>query len=738
MSRIEFYCQKAIIGVIVVLLVACGGDKQNTADTVFPIHAIAGASQLADVNIPAATFGPRANYTITKTTTGYKVTDVVGATGTQTFSLAITQIVFSDMTVNLGIGDKSQNISAANLQSLIELYIAYFNRVPDADGLSYWIDQLVAGQSIDQIGASFYNAAIQYSSLTGYSSSMSNSDFITQIYKNVLGRTSVDSNGLSYWLLGLANGSQTRGTLVRTILGSAHTFKGDPTYGYVADLLDNKVLFANSFTIQQGLNYNTPQESITNTMAMVAAITPKSNSGAIALLGRVDWDFAEVQNPTFATSPQPFYSVPTDLSKIVYPTSYTSVTANSADIGVDPCQLNYSVIAYPQSWNGAYPLPAIKGAPMPQNFSGGMSLKDIMLPDNPTFNINKNCAGNLNSEFDRTIARLIKLNVKYVKIPQWHWISVNSDGSWSVVKAENSFGPLPDANLAYFVNAAHKAGLKVILMNQIQGINDASTGNSYVPDSIINNYDKWFLAYSTFVKERAPYFQSLGIDVWELGCGYCIFSNTGTGSKSDLDYFSNKTEGLIPVMQAAFKGSLLMMTNGWLQNNPSVLKAIDFINFGIYDVGWGRINSANSSQYNVAFATSQILMDQLNPDSMKSFDKLGKTLVFDATLQSRANVFTLPGYLEETGCTSSIGNLNIDNSICLQKQTLPDFSVQAIFFEAVFESLVKLNLSSKIIPIPMDYWETDSMVSTSVFPNLGSTIRNKPAEGIVKKWYTEY
>jgi hypothetical protein len=40
------------------LLVACGGDKQNTADTVFPIHAIAGASQLADVNIPAATFGP--------------------------------------------------------------------------------------------------------------------------------------------------------------------------------------------------------------------------------------------------------------------------------------------------------------------------------------------------------------------------------------------------------------------------------------------------------------------------------------------------------------------------------------------------------------------------------------------------------------------------------------------------------------------------------------------------------
>ena len=295
---------KALIGVAVVLLFACGGQL-NTADTVFPMHAIAGASQLAAVNISAPTFGPRSNYTITKTSTGYTVTDAVGGTGTQTFSLTTTQIVFSDMTVNLGIGDKSQTISSANLQSLIELYIAYFNRVPDADGLSYWIDQLVAGQSIDQIGTSFYNAAIQYSSLTGYSSSMSNSDFITLIYKNVLGRTSVDSSGMNYWLQGLANGSQTRGTLVRTILGSAHTFKGDATYGYVADLLDNKVKFANSFTIQQGLNYNTPQDSITNTMAMVAAITPASTASATAMLGNVDWNFAEVKNPAFPTPTNP-------------------------------------------------------------------------------------------------------------------------------------------------------------------------------------------------------------------------------------------------------------------------------------------------------------------------------------------------------------------------------------------------------------------------------------------------
>lgn len=268
-------------------LVSCGADQQNVANVVFPTHAIAGASQSSPQILSALTFGLRANYTVTKTFSGYLVTDVIGTTGTQTVSLSAPQIVFSDMTVNLGIGDKSQTISAANLQSLIELYIAYFNRVPDADGLNYWIDQLVAGQSIDQIGTSFYNAAIQYSSLTGYSSSMSNSDFITLIYKNVLGRTSVDSSGMDHWLQGLANGSQTRGTLVRTILASAHTFKGDATYGYVADLLDNKLQFAKFFTIQQGLNYNTPEDSIKNTMAMVAAITPTSIADAVSMMSPI-------------------------------------------------------------------------------------------------------------------------------------------------------------------------------------------------------------------------------------------------------------------------------------------------------------------------------------------------------------------------------------------------------------------------------------------------------------------
>ena len=56
-------------------------------------------------------------------------------------------------------------------------------------------------------------------------------------------------------------------------------------WGWVADLLDNKIYVANTFAIDWGLNYNTPEDSIANGMAIAAAITPTDTSAAIDLIG---------------------------------------------------------------------------------------------------------------------------------------------------------------------------------------------------------------------------------------------------------------------------------------------------------------------------------------------------------------------------------------------------------------------------------------------------------------------
>ena len=272
---------------LLLLLTACGGGGNSGLTDA--------RSSPAAVSVAADTVtfsGPRANYFITRTSTGLSVTDKVGSDGTTSIAAGVRTLAFSDASVNLGIADKAQAMSPADLKSLIELYIAYFNRVPDANGLSYWIDQFNAGQTLEQIGQSFYTAALQYSSLTGFSATMSDSAFVALIYKNVLARSTPDQQGLDYWTTSLANGSQTRGTLIRSILSAAHGFKGDAGFGYVADLLDNKYTVASYVTVQQGLSYNSASDSIAKGMAIAAAVTSTDTSAATKVTGISDDGFS--------------------------------------------------------------------------------------------------------------------------------------------------------------------------------------------------------------------------------------------------------------------------------------------------------------------------------------------------------------------------------------------------------------------------------------------------------------
>lgn len=228
--------------------------------------------------------GERSSYTVTLTATGWTVRANTGTDSTDT-QVNIQRLQFADQSVNLTVGDLAHSITPAQLDSLIELYIAYINRVPDADGMAFWIGQLKAGQTLAQIGESFYAAAVQFGSLTGYTATMSDADFVRVVYRNVLGRSEPDAQGLAFWSNELATGHSSRGTLVASILASAHTFKGDAQFGYVADLLDNKIAVGRMFAINQGLVYNSSEASISHGMAIAAAVTPTSTAAAIALIG---------------------------------------------------------------------------------------------------------------------------------------------------------------------------------------------------------------------------------------------------------------------------------------------------------------------------------------------------------------------------------------------------------------------------------------------------------------------
>jgi hypothetical protein len=231
--------------------------------------------------------GNLSGYSLTKIGNSYTVGSNTGVDGTDTVT-NVEALKFADKTVNLTIQAKAAAAPQADVQNLAELYVAFFNRVPDADGLSYWIDQKAGGLSLNQIADSFYAAGIVYSEQTGFTTDMTDADFVRLVYKNVLGRsgaTAPPDGDVNYWAGDIHSGNATRGSLISTMLYSAHTFKGDGEWGWVADLLDNKIAVSKTFAIEWGLNFNTPQDSITQGMAIAAAITPTGTQEAIALIG---------------------------------------------------------------------------------------------------------------------------------------------------------------------------------------------------------------------------------------------------------------------------------------------------------------------------------------------------------------------------------------------------------------------------------------------------------------------
>jgi hypothetical protein len=290
MSKVFKLRQSALLcSIVAASLVACGGESATQISGA----QLQSAPPAAPPAAPAESVsfsGIRNAYTITRTATGFAVKETTGM-GTTVNVSATASLKFSDVIVNLAIGDKAKTISDANLQTLIELYIAFFNRVPDADGMVYWIGEVKNGMTVDALATSFYNAGLANPAVTGYTASMTNADFVKIIYKNVLGRTgntAPPDEDVNYWAGELSSGRATKGDLVVKMLNSARTFVGHPTWGWVPQLLDNKVNVGLFFAIEQGLNYLTPKESIEKTMAIVAKITSSNIADAKIAINMLD------------------------------------------------------------------------------------------------------------------------------------------------------------------------------------------------------------------------------------------------------------------------------------------------------------------------------------------------------------------------------------------------------------------------------------------------------------------
>ncbi len=101
-------------------------------------------------------------------------------------------------------------LDASSTASMVDrLYLAFFQRHPDTEGIEYWIDTRSQGYAMEEI-AEWFAQSDEFQTRYGDTSF---EVFLDRLYNDVLDRTP-DEDGKAYWLDLLQRGVVTRGTIV--------------------------------------------------------------------------------------------------------------------------------------------------------------------------------------------------------------------------------------------------------------------------------------------------------------------------------------------------------------------------------------------------------------------------------------------------------------------------------------------------------------------------------------------
>jgi len=131
----------------------------------------------------------------------------------------------------------------ARVAPVARLYWAYFDRIPDTDGLLYWIHEVTDGAATLGEVSDAFAASAEFRATYG---SLSDADFVGLVYRNVLDREA-DAGGRSYWsdrlagglrrgdvMIGFSESPEYRGALadeVRVVLAYVAMLERSPDQG---------------------------------------------------------------------------------------------------------------------------------------------------------------------------------------------------------------------------------------------------------------------------------------------------------------------------------------------------------------------------------------------------------------------------------------------------------------------------------------------------------------------------
>jgi hypothetical protein len=282
---------------------------------VYPAHAIAGGKTEGAIKAVALP-RQRRDYTLRRNLDGsYRL---AGTDGSAVSAAADTTVLrFADGSVNLALPALLQGAPAADVQAVIETFIACFNRVPEADAVEYWLRQRLSGQGMDQVAESMFKAALQFASTSGYTPGITSGQFVRTLYANLTGDALGEPSILTKTAVDLDALKQTHGMAALALIDYVHAQNAPGSNKALAAMLANKYAVGYYFAVEQSLSFADAATALATGKAALAAVTAAdAGAGKAALSAAVAGFSLPVE---YAMAIQPDYAAPVRVEMAVPP-----------------------------------------------------------------------------------------------------------------------------------------------------------------------------------------------------------------------------------------------------------------------------------------------------------------------------------------------------------------------------------------------------------------------------------
>lgn len=405
----------------------------------------------------------------------------------------------------------------------------------------------------------------------------------------------------------------------------------------------------------------------------------------------------------------------------------SSPATPAAAAAIPTCTLKAYSTAYLAEFSGTNSIP-VPTQKFDSSIMRGVGLKDYYPSDN------NGCATISQSArllYQKTLDKLKSDGVDTVEIYQYGPVDDFNATTWA---ADETKWQIPKSDLMWFFQEAHDKNLKVTLVWQLWPIDGKGNQINTTNPSLVE-ITKVLNGWKDIMTSMAKISRDGKVDNLYIQWSAFYFpSLTQYPESSTLAFLS-----IIDNVRSIFNGKLFMGTPRFFDRR--IIEKVDAIVVPIGVGNWSYNDDINIStslvKQRVLDTMTGIYLDFSLYSGMNPRDI---PIIWDFNIQSRDKALS-QGWVEDGFCVSSVNGpiVSWDSPSCIQKNYRTDFSVQAIAIEGSFQAIKEQTLFKTYgVNFSTGYWLTDTLApGLEGFPNFSQSIRGKPAENIVKAWYSK-